>query len=506
MTAKRFVLAIDQGTTGSAALLVDHDLRVLGRAKREYPQIYPRPGWVEHNPEDIWQSTMASVREVLSGSGVSPKEIAAIGITNQRETSLLWDRETGKPVHNAIVWQCRRTADLCTQLKNEGLEQEFRSRTGLVLDPYFSGTKVRWMLENVRGLRQRAESGEIAFGTVDAFLLWRLTGGKVHGTDVSNASRTLMLNLRTLDWDPELLGHLGIPFEVLPQVLDSSSVYGVTSGVDGLPDEIPIASLIGDQQAALFGQGAFDAGQAKCTYGTGAFLLLNTGEAPVPSSHGLLTTVGWRIHGKTTYALEGSSFIAGAAVQWLRDELKIIAKSEEVEELAKTVPDAGGCVFVPALAGLGAPHWDPEARGAFLGISRGTNRGHLARAVLDGIALQIVDLVQAMEADAKRPLGDLRVDGGATANDLLMQRQADLLGVPVVRPRMAETTSLGAALLAGLAVEFWTDLTALREAIAVERTFAPGLGAAERDRERWAWRAAVGAVRAMAKGVRKGSA
>jgi glycerol kinase len=501
MAPKRYVLAIDQGTTGSAALLVDHDLRVLGHAKKEFRQLYPQPGWVEHDPEDIWQSSLAAVREVLSASGASASEIAAIGIANQRETSLLWDRETGKPVHNAIVWQCRRTAELCEQLKNQNLEREFRERTGLVLDPYFSGTKVRWMLENVPGLRQRAEAGEIAFGTVDAFLLWRLTGGKVHGTDVSNASRTLMLNIRTLDWDPELLGYLGIPFDVLPQILDTSSVYGVTAGVDGLPDDVPIASLVGDQQAALFGQGAFDAGQAKCTYGTGAFLLLNTGATPVPSTHGLLTTVGWRIAGKTAYALEGSSFIAGAAVQWLRDELKLISTSAEVEALARSVPDAGGCVFVPALAGLGAPHWDPNARGALLGISRGTSRGHVARAVLDGIALQIVDLVRAMESDAKRPLGDLRVDGGATADDLLMQRQADLLGVPVHRPRMAETTSLGAALLAGLATGFWTDVGALREAIAVERTFAPATGADERERQRAAWKAAVAAVRAMAKGA-----
>ena len=500
MTEKRYVLAIDQGTTGSAALLVDHELRVHGRAKREYPQIYPRPGWVEHDPEDIWQSTLAVVRQVLSESGKSAAEISAIGVTNQRETSLLWDRETGRPVHNAIVWQCRRTADLCRQLQQEGLEREFRDRTGLVLDPYFSGTKVRWMLENVPGLRQKAESGEIAFGTVDAFLLWRLTGGKVHGTDVSNASRTLMLNIGTLDWDPELLRYLGVPFEVLPQVLDTSAVYGVTKGVDGLPDDIPIAAVVGDQQAALFGQGAFDPGQAKCTYGTGAFLLLNTGDKPIPSTHGLLTTIAWRIEGRTTYALEGSSFIAGAAVQWLRDELKVIASSAEVEALAGTVPDAGGCLFVPALAGLGAPYWDPDARGALLGVSRGTNRGHLARAVLEGIAFQIVDLARAMEADAGRPLADLRVDGGATANDLLMQRQADVLGVPVHRPRMAETTSLGSALLAGLAVGFWSDLAALREAIAVEKTFSPVLGDADREREMRAWKAAIDAVRAMARG------
>jgi glycerol kinase len=436
---------------------------------------------------------------VFASSGTSPAEVAAVGITNQRETSLLWDRETGRPVHKAIVWQCRRTAEICAQLKAEGLERVFRDRTGLVLDPYFSGTKVRWMLENVPGLRQRAESGEIAFGTVDAFLLWRLTAGKVHGTDVSNASRTLLLNVRTLDWDPELLQYLGVPFEVLPQVLDTSAVYGVTKDVDGLPDDVPIASLVGDQQAALFGQGAFDPGQAKCTYGTGAFLLLNTGGAPVASTHGLLTTVAWRVGNRPTYALEGSSFIAGAAVQWLRDELRVIAKSSEIEELARSVPDAGGCVFVPALVGLGAPHWDPAVRGALLGVTRGTGRGHLARAVLDGIAFQIVDLVRAMESDAGRPLGDLRVDGGATANDLLLQRQADLLGVPVRRPQMTETTSLGAALLAGLAVGFWTDLQALREAIAVERTFSPGIGKEARERELTAWQAAIAAVRTMAR-------
>ena len=367
-----------------------------------------------------------------------------------------------------------------------------------MLDPYFSGTKVRWMLENVPGLRQKAESGEIAFGTVDAFLLWRLTGGKVHGTDVSNASRTLLLNIGTLDWDPELLGYLGVPFEVLPQVLDTSAVYGVTKGVDGLPDDIPIAAVVGDQQAALFGQGAFDPGQAKCTYGTGAFLLLNTGEKPIPSTHGLLTTVAWRIQGRTTYALEGSSFIAGAAVQWLRDELRLIGAAAEVEALARTVPDAGGCVFVPALAGLGAPYWDPDARGALLGVSRGTNRGHVARAVLEGVAFQIVDLARAMEADAGRPLADLRVDGGATANDLLMQRQADVLGVPVHRPRMVETTSLGSALLAGLAVGFWSDLAALREAIAVEKVF---LRASEkRTASELRVARAFAAVRTMARG------
>jgi len=500
MTEKRLVLAIDQGTTGSAALLVDRELRVLAHAKREFPQRYPQPGWVEHDPEEIWQSVLAAVREVFERSGRTAREVAAIGITNQRETTVLWEREGGRPVHPAIVWQCRRTAEICAQLRQEGLEREFRDRTGLVLDPYFSGTKVRWLLEHVRGLRPRAEAGEIAFGTIDSFLLWRLTGGRVHGTDVSNASRTLLLNLHTLDWDPELCRYLGVPLDVLPQVLDTSAVLGTTRGVDGLPDDIPIGALVGDQQSALFGQAAFDPGQAKCTYGTGAFLLLNTGDRPMPSTHGLLTTVAWRIQGRATYALEGSSFIAGAAVQWLRDELKVIERSAEVEALARTVPDAGGCVFVPALAGLGAPHWDPGARGALLGLSRGTNRGHLARAVLDGIAFQIVDLVRATEADARRTLPDLRVDGGATVNDLLLQRQADLLGVPVLRPRMAETTSLGAALLAGLAVGVWSDLAALRQVVAVERTFRPELGAAERERELARWRSAVAAVRTMARG------
>ncbi|MDI7269710.1 MAG: glycerol kinase GlpK, partial [Myxococcota bacterium] len=357
----RYLLAIDQGTTGSAALLVERDLRVAGRSKQEYPQIYPRPGWVEHDPEDIWRSVLAAVREALREAGARPDDIAAIGIANQRETTVLWDRETGRPVHNAIVWQCRRTADLCAQLRSEGLDRLFRDRTGLVVDPYFSGTKIRWLLENVPGLRPRAESGEIAFGTIDSFLLWRLTGGAVHGTDPSNASRTLMLSLRTLDWDPDLLGFLGVPGDVLPQILDSSAVHGTTRGVDGLPDDLPIASLIGDQQAALFGQTAFDAGQAKCTYGTGAFLLLNTGDSPVPSTRGLLTTVAWRFGGRTTFALEGAAFIAGAAVQWLRDEMKLIERSADVEDLARSAPDAGGCVFVPAFVGLGAPHWDPAA-------------------------------------------------------------------------------------------------------------------------------------------------
>lgn len=498
---KAYILAIDQGTTGSAALVLDRNLRVAGRSKREYPQVYPKPGWVEHDPEDIWGSVLAAARDALGQAGAKAADIAAVGITNQRETVVLWDRETGRPVHNAVVWQCRRTADICAQLKAEGLERIFRERTGLVIDPYFSGTKVRWLLENVPGLRRRAEAGEIAFGTIDTYLLWRLTGGEVHGTDLSNASRTLMLSLKTLDWDPELLGYLGVPADVLPQILDSSAVYGTTRGVDGLADDIPVASLIGDQQSALFGQAAFDAGQAKCTYGTGAFLLMNTGDTPMPSAHGLLSTVAWRIGNRVSYAIEGSSFIAGAAVQWLRDELKFIGGSAEVEALARSVPDAGGCAFVPAFVGLGAPHWDPAARGALLGLSRGTGRGHIARAVLEGIACQIADLVNAVQSDAKRTMPELRVDGGAAANDLLMQRQADLLGIPVARPRMTETTSLGAALLAGLAVGFWSGLDDLRAAVTIERRFDPAIGDAERREALAAWHRAIAAVRLMAKGA-----
>jgi glycerol kinase len=482
------IMAIDQGTTGSTVLLINRRLEVVARATREFPQIFPQPGWVSHNPEDIWHSVRQSVSSVMTQAG--QPSIAAIGITNQRETTVLWDRRTGEPLTDAIVWQCRRTEPLCRALKERGLEPLFRARTGLVLDPYFSGTKIRWILDNVPGARERAARGEVAFGTIDTYLTWRLTGGAAHVTDVSNASRTLLMNLETLDWDDELLELLDIPRSILPEIRGSSEVYGTTR-VPGLPDGVPVAGMAGDQQAALFGQLCFEPGSAKCTYGTGAFLLMNTGSIPVRSENGLLTTVGWRIGREVTYALEGSAFIAGAAVQWLRDGLKVIRSAAEIEPLAREVEDSGGLVFVPALAGLGAPHWRPEARGLIHGIDRGTTLAHLARAVLEGIALQNLDLLNAMEQDLKQPLTGLRVDGGAAANDLLMQFQADVLGKEIVRPKMLETTALGAALLAGLGVGMWSGLDDLKSAWAVDRVFAPSMPADRVAAHVARWRDAV---------------
>lgn len=476
---KHFILALDQGTTATTAIVIGPDLSVLGRASHEIPQVYPQPGYVEHDPEAIWEATTRSARHALEAAGVSGRDCAAIGITNQRETTILWDRDSGKPRHNAVVWQCRRTAEMCRRLKEEGLEPLFRERTGLVLDPYFSGTKVRWLLDHVPGLRADAEAGRVRFGTVDSFLLFRLTGGAVHATDVSNASRTLFLNLRTLAWDPDLFGALGVPAAILPEVRPSAGVFGVTRGLDFLPDGVPVAGVAGDQQAALFGQTCFEEGQSKCTYGTGAFLLLNTGDRPVPSSHGLLTTVAWTAAGGTRYALEGSSFIAGAAVQWLRDGLGLIRASADVEALAESVPDSGGAVFVPALAGLGAPHWRPDARGALLGLTRGCGAGHVARAVLEGVAMQVADLAGAMAADLGRPLAELRVDGGASANDLMMQFQADVLGVPVVRPQNLDTTAMGAASLAGIGVGLW-DRETLGRMARIARRFEPSMTDADR--------------------------
>jgi glycerol kinase len=469
---KQYVLAIDQGTTGSTVLVLDPQLNVRGRHTEDFPQIFPQPGWVEHEPESILRSVETAISYALARAGIEGREIAAIGITNQRETTVLWDRATGHGVHHAIVWQDRRTAQRCRELRDAGHEPLFRDRTGLVLDPYFSGTKIAWMLDHVPGLRFRAERGELAFGTIDSFLVWRLTGGQAHVTDVSNASRTLLMDLRRLEWDDELLALLGVPREILPEIRACSEVYGETRGFPGLPDGIPVAGMAGDQQAALFGQTCFEVGDAKCTYGTGAFLLMNTGTEPVPSRNGLVTTVGWRIgDGPVTYALEGSAFIAGAAVQWLRDGLGLIRNATEVEALARQVPDNGGVYFVPALTGLGAPHWRPDARGVVCGITRGTTAAHLARATLEGIAFQNHDVLQAMQKDLERPLASLKVDGGAAANDLLMQFQADLLGVEIVRPAMLETTALGAAFLAGLAVGVWKDLDDVRRAWREDRRF-----------------------------------
>ena len=485
------VSAIDQGTTGTTALLLDSNLNTLAKVNREFRQIFPHPGWVEHDAEDIWASVEATVAEVLRKADIGADRLAAIGITNQRETSVLWERATSRPVHNAIVWQCRRTADRCEALKEAGHEAVVRQTTGLVLDPYFSGTKLSWLLDEVEGARARAARGELAFGTIDTFLTWRLTGGTTHVTDASNASRTMLMSLQSMDWDAGMLDLLRVPAEVLPEIRSCSEVYGHTRGLSFLPDGIPVAGMAGDQQAALFGQAGFAPGEAKCTYGTGAFLVLNTGHRIVQSDHGMLTTVAWRLGDEVTYALEGSVFVAGAAVQWLRDGLNILGAAPEIEAMAASVPDAGGVVFVPALAGLGAPHWRPSARGAILGIDRGTTRAHLARATLEGIAMQIVDILQAMEADLQSSLRGLRVDGGAAANDLLMQLQADLLDIPIVRPRMLETTAAGAAMLAGLATGIWSDLEQVGSAWKEERRFTPSMPRGQARQMMEAWELAV---------------
>jgi glycerol kinase len=492
--AASHVLAIDQGTTGTTVLVLDRRLAVRAKVNQEFRQIFPRPGWVEHDLDDIWGSTIATVQRALREGGLRGADIAAIGITNQRETTALWERRSGRALHHAIVWQDRRTTDVCAKLKADGHEPRVREKTGLVLDPYFSATKLRWMLENVRGVREKADAGEAAFGTIDTFLAWRLTAGAVHVTDVSNASRTLLMDLRTREWDRELLDLFGVPRSVLPEIRPSSEVYGTTKGVKGLPDGIPIAGMAGDQQAALFGQACFAPGDAKCTYGTGAFLLQNTGGEPVFSSRGLLTTVAWSVGGEVAYALEGSSFIAGAAVQWLRDGLHLIKSAAEVEALAKQVKDTGELVFVPALAGLGAPHWRPEARGTIRGIDRGTTAAHLARATLEGIAFLINDLAEAMRAEAHRPIPVFKVDGGACQNDLLMQFQADLLGVPVERPRLVETTALGAAFLAGLATGVWKDREEIRKSWKVGKRFEPRMKPDEREAHLAKWRKAVDAA------------
>lgn len=486
----RLVLAIDQGTTGSTALLIDDAIRVVARCNVEFTNHYPQPGQVEHDPAEIWASIQAAVTGALAAAGRNASDIAAIGVTNQRETCLFWDRNTGEPIHRALVWQDRRTANFCRELKEGGHEAFVRQATGLVLDPYFSGTKARWLLDNVPGARARATAGELAFGTIDSYVTWRLTGE--HVTDPSNASRTLLFDLNTLAWSDDLLELLRVPRASLPRVGASSEVYGRTRGVGFLPDGIPVAGLIGDQQGALFGQACFDRGMAKCTYGTGAFILLNTGSTPTPSTRGMLTTVAWTVGGQTTYALEGSVFIAGAAVQWLRDGLGIIEKASDIEALAASVPDSGGVVFVPALTGLGAPYWNPDARGIVTGITRGTTKAHLARAALDGVALSIDDVLRAMSGDLGDPLRELRVDGGAAANDLLMQRQADLLGISTVRPTVLETTGLGSGLLAGLATGVWSSLDEIRAAWKEERRFSPHGDVQEISSTRAAWKAAIG--------------
>ena len=493
----RFVLALDQGTTSSRAIVFGHDGRAIATAQQEFPQIFPNPGEVEHDPEAIWTSQIECAKQALGRAGLGPADIAALGITNQRETTVLWDRHTGKAVANAIVWQSRVSAPICERLKKDGHEGVIRRKTGLVVDAYFSGTKVTHLLNTVPGLRARAEAGDILFGTIDTFLIWRLTGGRAHVTDVSNASRTLMFDIHALDWDDELLKILDVPRRMLPAVRSSSEVYGETDPkIFG--GAIKVAAAAGDQQAATFGQACFEPGSAKNTYGTGCFLLLNTGGKPRASENGLLTTVGWKLGGDVTYCLEGSVFVAGAVVQWLRDGLKAIKSSAEVQPLAATVPDSDGVYVVPAFVGLGAPYWDPYARGTIIGLTRNSSIAHIARASVESMAYQSRDLLDAMQKDAGITLRSLKVDGGAAANDALLQFQADLVGVPVRRPVVAETTALGAAYLAGLAVGYWKDTGDVTRNWALDREFAPSMAPAERDRLYRGWQKAVSRSRDFA--------
>jgi glycerol kinase len=486
----KHLLAIDQGTTGSTAMVVTLEGVTLGKHTVEFPQIFPEPGWVEHDPVEIWKSVEAAVKGALAAARIEGAQIAAIGITNQRETTVVWDRSSGKPIFNAIVWQDRRTASICEGLKSAGVEPKVRAKTGLVIDAYFSGTKLAWILDRVEGARARAAKGELAFGTIDTFLVHRLTGGVVHATDVTNASRTLLMDLATLSWDDEMLAMFQVPPSVLPTIVPSAGRVGATKGVSFLPDGIPIAGIAGDQQAALFGQACFAEGDAKCTFGTGAFALMNIGQRPTLSKHGLVTTVAWQLGSTTTYALEGSAFIAGAAVQWLRDGLGIIKSAEEIEALARKVASSEGVAFVPALAGLGAPYWDQGARGTITGLTRGTTAAHLARATLEGIAFEVWDLLDAMTKDAGRGLNALKIDGGAARNDLLAQFQADVAQVEVVRPVEVESTGRGAAMLAGVGAGL-TDLGTAAKMIKVDRTFVPGMATADRAAHLRRWNDAV---------------
>ena len=494
---KRFVLALDQGTTSSRAILFDHAGNIHQVAQREFKQYFPNDGWVEHDAREIWQSQFAVLAEALGAAGSDGGDVAAIGITNQRETTVVWDRETGQPVCHAIVWQDRRTAGYCEELRAQGWTDRVRDKTGLVIDSYFSGTKLHWILANVPGAREKAEQGKLAFGTIDAWLVWNLTGGSVHVTDASNASRTMLYNIRERCWDEDLLQLMNIPASLLPQVRSSSEVYA-TARLPGVAHAIPIAGIAGDQQAALFGQMCLQPGMLKNTYGTGSFIMFNTGEMPVQSTNNLLTTVAWDMGGTFTYALEGSIFIAGAVVQWLRDGLGIIKTSADVEHLALTEPDNGGVYLVPAFSGLGAPHWDPHARGAMFGLTRGTSAGHIARAALEGIAFQVCDVLQAMAADSGIAIAELRVDGGATANNTLMQFQADILQIPIVRPKILETTALGAAYLAGLATGFWKDTGETSKQWQEDRRFEPQMPAAQASERLQKWQIAVEKSKAWA--------
>ena len=486
----KYMMAFDAGTTSNRCILFDRQGRICSSAQKEFTQIFPRPGWVEHDAREIWATQFGVAAEAMGKLGASAADIAAIGITNQRETTVVWDRATGEPVCNAIVWQCRRTSEYCDSLKEQGLTESVRRKTGLMIDAYFSATKLKWILDHVEGVRERAEKGELLFGTVETWLIWRLTGGRVHVTDYSNASRTMLFNINTLDWDQEILDILDIPRCMLPQVKPSSCVYGETDpGFFGAP--IPIAGAAGDQQAALFGQTCFQPGQAKNTYGTGCFLLMNTGAKPVYSQNGLVTTIAWGLENRVEYALEGSIFVAGAAIQWLRDEMRLIESAADSEYHAGKVKDTAGCYVVPAFTGLGAPHWDQYARGAIIGLTRGVNKNHIIRATLESIAYQVSDVLYAMRADSGIALHSLKVDGGASANDLLMQLQADILQTTVQRPVCVETTALGAAYLAGLAVGFWSGQEDVKQNWAVERTFQPGISAGERDEKLRGWHRAV---------------
>ncbi|MCR5104283.1 MAG: glycerol kinase GlpK [Eubacterium sp.] len=486
----KYIMALDAGTTSNRAILFDKDCRIVSVAQREFTQIYPHPGWVEHDANEIWSTMLGVAVEAMAKAGVSAEDVAGIGITNQRETTIVWDKETGEPVYNAIVWQCRRTSEYCDSLKEKGLEESIRSKTGLVIDAYFSATKLRWILENVDGAKQRAKDGKLLFGTVDTWLIWKLTHGRVHVTDYSNASRTMMYNITELKWDKDILEELDIPESMLPEVKDSSCVYG-TASKHILGREIPIAGIAGDQQAALFGQQCWEKGNAKNTYGTGCFLLMNTGDSPVFSDNGLVTTIAWGIDGKVQYALEGSVFIAGASIQWLRDEMRLIDSAEDSEYMATKVKDSNGCYVVPAFTGLGAPYWNQYARGTIVGITRGVNKYHIIRATLESIAFETNDVLAAMEKDSGVKLNELRVDGGASANNFLMQTQADIINATVVRPNCLESTAMGAAFLAGLAVGYWNSRDELRTVVSIDRVYKPSIEASERSKRIEGWTKAV---------------
>ncbi len=497
-TVAKYMMALDSGTTSNRCILFDKEGNICSVAQKEFTQHFPQPGWVEHDAEEIFATQLEVAKQALQNIGATAGDIAAIGITNQRETTVVWNKHTGRPVCNAIVWQCRRTADYCDQLRQQSWVDTIRCKTGLVLDPYFSGTKVHWILENIPGARELAESGELLFGTVETWLIWKLTGGRVHITDYSNASRTMLFNINTLSWDEELLALMGIPAGMLPEAAPSSKVYGYTEP-EFFGGPIAISGAAGDQQAALFGQTCFDPGTSKCTYGTGAFLLMNTGERPIFSQNGLVTTVAWGLNGQVQYALEGSIFVAGAATQWLRDELRFIESASDSEYMAKKVKDTNGCYVVPAFAGLGAPYWDPYARGCILGLTRGVNKYHIIRATLDSIGYQVNDVLAAMAADSGIPMTSLRVDGGASANNYLLQSQADTCGAPILRPKCVETTAMGAAYLAGLAVGYWKDLEEIRQNWAVDRTFTPEISETDRAVRLKLWQKAVACAAGWAK-------